>query len=109
MKNKIITFSVIMIFLGMILSRVLVKKFGENIRAIIMIIMLAFLLFILVIIILQKKYFVALKYCSIIIPLTLMTIGVCVNNEYVGIIGFMLLFILIPIMIKISSRYNSKY
>lgn len=87
-------------------SRVMVGKYGENARIIIMVVALLISLLALVGIVYKKKYLAALGSLSMVLPLVVMTIGIYLDNIYLGALGLGLMFALISIMIKILPKYK---
>lgn len=89
-------------------SRFMVGKYGENVRVTIMIAGLAIAILIFAGIVYKKKYLAALGALSMLLPLAVMTIGMYLDNMYLASFGFALLFILIPIMLKVLAKYTKK-
>ena len=54
----------------------------------------------------KKKYLAALGSLSMVLPLVLMTLGIYLDNIYLAALGLVLMFVLIPIMIKILPKYK---
>jgi hypothetical protein len=104
MKKNTTYLGVFGVFIGIVLSRFAVAKYGGSARAIIMIAVMAISILCLLGIIYSKKYLAALGTLSMIVPLAIMTIGIYLNNMYLGAFGFGLIFILVPIMIRIISK-----
>jgi len=106
LKKKVAFLGVLVVLLTIRFSRVMVGKYGENVRIKIMVAALVISVLALVGIIYKKKYLAALISLSLILPLVVMTIGMYLDNIYLGAFGFGLMFILIPIMIKILPKYK---
>ncbi|MBZ9688506.1 hypothetical protein G9F72_019440 [Clostridium estertheticum] len=106
MKKNIRFLGAFIVLLTISFSKFMVGKYGEIARVIIMVAALSISILGLVGIIYKKKYLAALGALSMVIPLVVMTIGIYFDNMYLDALGFGLLFVLIPIMIKIISKYN---
>ena len=93
--------------LSMKIIRVMVSKYGENVRIKIMYIVIALLTLCLVGLLCKKQYFAALMILfAFVLPILVMTLGIYLYNLYLVILGLALFFVLIPIMIKIVSKYK---
>ena len=93
----------ILVLLTILFTRIMVSKYGEKSRVIIITLALLISIIGLIGIIYTKKYMIALGAFMMILPLVVMTIGIYLNNLYISGIGFLLIFILIPIMIKVIN------
>lgn len=89
--------------MSIIFTRYIVSKYGENSRIIIMAVSVGISIISFIGIVYSKKYLAALWVLLMLIPLVVMTIGIYLDNIYISSIGFLLIFILIPIMIKITK------
>lgn len=107
MKNYIKYIGIIAVLFGIYSSKFIVAKHGEDSRSLIVYGALFISLLGLAGIIYTKKYFAAIACISMIIPLIVITIGTYLNNPNLSGIGLILLFILIPIMIKTLSKYEN--
>ncbi|AOR23447.1 hypothetical protein [Clostridium taeniosporum] len=104
MKKNRAFLGVLVVLLTIRFSRFMVGKYGEDIRIKIMVAALVVSILCLVGIIYKKKYLATLIALSLIVPLLVMTIGMYLDNLYLGVFGFGLMFILIPIMIKYKNE-----
>jgi hypothetical protein len=106
MKKFMPTLGAILILITMLSTRYLVSKYGEGSRVIIITVALIVSVVGLTGIIYTKKYLAALGAFMMIMPLVVMTIGIYSDNIYISAIGLLLIFIIIPIMIKVVKVKN---
>lgn len=93
----------ILVLITIIFTRYVVFKHGEGSRLII----ITFALIVSVVgfvgIVYTKNYLAILGALMMILPLVVMSIGIYINNIYISAIGLLLIFILIPMMIKVTK------
>lgn len=96
------------VLFGIVLSRFMVDKYGEDSRILMMFGLSLVALVLVLIIVYKRKYFEALLMLFIILPVIVMTIGMYIDNIYFASVGFVLIFIIAPIMVKIASKKKDK-
>ena len=107
-EKKMSTISILGVFLGIFMNRVLTAKYGNS--GIIMIASLGLIVTVVPIIclVIKKKYKQTLLLLFMGLPSIVMGIGICMDNMYLMGGGFISLFIAIPIMVKIEPKLNNK-
>ncbi|AOR23452.1 hypothetical protein [Clostridium taeniosporum] len=104
MKKIVPNLGGILTIIAIIFTRYIVSKYGENSRIIIVTVALCISIIGLIGIIYSKKYLAILWALAIAIPSIVMAIGIYLDNIYISSVGFLLIFILIPIMIKYKNE-----
>ncbi|MEG0307607.1 MAG: hypothetical protein RR636_06670 [Clostridium sp.] len=109
MKDKMSYIGILGVFFGFCMNKILTSMYGNNGSSILASIALTIIVVCMIIIICMKKYVVALLLLFMVLPSIVTFIGLIMDNIYVMIIGFISLFIGIPIMIKIIPKLKDKY
>ena len=99
---------VLSVLLGIILSRFMVAKYGENSRIALITICLILLSIIIGWLIINKKYLDSIITTAISIPILIGGIGLYLDNLRLSELGIALLIITIPIMIKVKKYLIKK-
>ena len=91
---------------SILIIRALSEKYGNNARIMIggisVIIVIGIILFMLC----MKEYVLALLLLGMMLPCIIAFIGVLLDNIYIAGAGIVLLFIIIPIIVKIAPKYK---
>ncbi len=91
---------------SVLISRVLSERYGNDARIMIggisVIIGIGIILFMLC----MKEYVIALLLLGIMLPGIIAVIGVWLENGYIVATGVILIFIIMPIIIKIAPKYR---
>lgn len=108
MKNKIkywmSSIGVLGVLFGRILNRVLEKYYGDNASNVVVAVAVAFWFCLVLLFIAMKQYITAIMLFIMIIPLIVSGIGLYLNNmDLVG-LGILLIFIILPILIKVIPK-----
>jgi ABC-type multidrug transport system permease subunit len=91
---------------GVLMSRALSEKYGNNIRIMILGIAVLICITSILFVFCMKDYVLALLLLAMITPLIIAFIGLCLDNIYIGGVGIALIFIIMPIIIKIVPKYR---
>lgn len=102
-KKVMPTLGAILVLIVIIFTRYVVFKYGEGSRLIIITFALIVSVVGLVGIVYTKNYLAILGALMMILPLVVMAIGIYIDNIYISAIGLLLIFILIPMMIKVTK------
>lgn len=108
MQKKMTIIGIILIFISMRISSALTAQYGNNARVIFASVALSVSLLALIFIIYKKKYLEAVAVLFMILPGFVIFIGIYTNNIYVTACGLLLIFIIIPIIIKVFPKYLKK-
>ncbi|MBK5240176.1 hypothetical protein [Clostridium sp.] len=108
MKKNISYLGVYGVLVGLIISRFIVTEYGGNARVVIMVCALMISIFAMIGIIYKKKYLAALYALAMVLPLSLMTIGMYLDNLFIAFGGLGLLIILILVTIKILPEFKRR-
>lgn len=103
MKKIMPALGAIFTLMSIVFTRYIVSKYGENSRVIIIGVAVGISIIGFIGIIISRRYLAALWISLILIPSVIMAIGIYLDNTYISSTGLLLLFILIPIMIKITK------
>lgn len=91
------------VLITILFTRYMISNYGEVSRVIIATVALIISAIALIGIIYTKKYLAAFGAFIMLIPGVVITIGIYVDNLYICAVGLLLVFILIPIMLKILN------
>jgi len=108
MKKKMSSIGILGVFFGIFMNRILTARYGNNGSIILASIALTIVVISMLILVAMKKYMVALLSLFMVLPGIIMLIGIIIDNLYLGGIGLILLFVGIPIMIKIIPKLKEK-
>ncbi|ERK30591.1 hypothetical protein [Clostridium intestinale] len=103
MRKNSALLGALLVLVSILFTRLMVNKYGEASRLIIITVALIISIIGLLGIIYTKNHRIILGAFMMILPLIVMTIGIYIDNLYVSGIGLLLIFILIPIMIKMLN------
>lgn len=108
MQKKMTILGVIAVLLGIYISRILTNRYGNDGRVIIASIALGISILALLIMVLKKKYIEAIAVLSMILPGIMIFIGIYKDSILLTAAGLLLVFITIPIMIKVLPKYLNR-
>lgn len=91
---------------GVLMSRALSEKYGNNIRIMIVGISVIILISILLFTLSMKEYILVLLLLGMILPAIIIFIGLWLDNIYIAGAGIVLVFIIMPIIAKIAPKYK---
>lgn len=108
MKNKFCYISVFGVFLGMFLSKIIASRYGHSGRILIAVFALCISLLATAFVVYNKRYVEALALVFIISPGFVIIMGMYLDNLYLAGLGLVLLFIIVPIIIKVAPKFIKK-
>lgn len=91
------------------MNRILTVRYGNSGSSILASIAFSLLLISMMTLIIMKKVLELLILLPVVLPGIVMFIGIFIDNLYVGGVGFVLLMVALPIMIKITPKLKDKY
>lgn len=109
MENKMKYVGIIGVFFGIVMNRILTARYGNSGSSILASVALALVLISMITLIIMKKVLELLILLPVVLPGIVMFIGIFIDNLYVGGVGFVLLMVALPIMIKITPKLKDKY
>jgi len=92
--------------IGFLLSGYIVDRYGEYSRVIMGTILLSIVLISLFILILKKQFYQSITVAILVLPIIVMQVGSFLNNNALGVIGFILLIFGIIIINTILPKYK---
>lgn len=107
MKDKLKWVGVIGVLIGIGLSRIIGNYYGANGKIAIFAILVVILVFLILYYTSKKKYLEAIRGCGIVIPLIIGFAGMYLDNLYLLIGGIASMFISIPVIIKVTSKFTN--
>lgn len=100
--------SIIGVFLGIAVDKVLINKYGVNASTIIVGVLIIILLIIITVLIFLKYFLVAFALLLLGTPLIIGFIGMYLDNLVLMMIGIALIVVVVPIMKKVLPRLKNK-
>lgn len=107
MKKNLKYFGMLATLFGIGLNKFLVNRYGKNSSVVMITVLTAIAILALAYLVYEEYYIEVIACLSFVLPLILMVISMYIDNLYLGLIGLILLFVLIPIMIKIYPKYKN--
>lgn len=107
MNNKLKLIGILAVFIGIGLSRVVEAHYGSNSKVTIVAILVIISLILVLYLISIKKYLAAIIMASMALPLIVSLIGMYLKNLYLIFGGIGSVFILIPLTIKLISKFSN--
>lgn len=106
LKKNMIPLSISLVFISMIFNRFIVSRYGRDATIIIMLLALSISSLSILLALYKKKYLIALVSFFILFPFIVIVIGEYLHNDTVSTIGFVLIFIILPIITKLMNNYK---
>lgn len=108
MKNKVSNVGILGVLFGVFMNRILVSKYGDMGSVMLASVALTIMLIAFLGIIFMKKYVAALVFLPVVVPGTVMFVGIIIDNWIMMIGGLLLLMVGLLIMIKILPKLIEK-
>lgn len=109
MENKMKYIGIVGVIVGSVMSKILRERYGNSGSSILASVALALVLISMITLIIMKKVLELLILLPVVLPGIVMFIGIFIDNLYVGGVGFVLLMVALPIMIKITPKLKDKH
>lgn len=106
LKKNMIPLSISLVFIAMTFNRLIVSRYGRDATIIIMGLGVLIAVIATLGILYKKEYVVGLATLFAMLPFIVMVIGEYFHNDTVSTIGFVLIFIILPIITKFINSYN---
>ncbi|AJA46854.1 hypothetical protein CPAST_c07540 [Clostridium pasteurianum DSM 525 = ATCC 6013] len=106
LKKSMIPLSISLIFISMAFNRFIVSRYGRDATIIIMGLGVLIAVVATLGILYKKEYVVGLVTLLAMLPFIVMVIGEYFHNDIVSTIGFISIFIALPIITKFINNYN---
>lgn len=105
MKKKMAAINIFAVTFGMIASRFLAARYGNNGRVILGLVTLWFIILCILPLFFMKKYLVAIVLLILVLPAAAMVLGVYLENLYIVLTSIVSILVLIPILIKVLKKF----